>query len=239
MEQKESANNPKECALNEKNFYLVKELNPDRAYGLLSDRMADGYKGLCVTRTNPADIKKKYNLSTPVVWLTSQSNKKFATSSDMDELRSMIRKFIKTNKKSVVLLDRFDYLINLYDFTSFMKFIYAINDEVAANRSILVLNINPNTLSPQELSLLQQELQELPKPKPEAGSELPEDLYEILAFVSNSEKVSFKDVSRKFSITKTTTRKRINNLEARQLVTVRKNGRNKIVRMAETGKSLV
>jgi len=223
----------------EKNSYLIKESMPERAYKLLSESVSSGYKGLCVTRTDPADVKSRYNLDVPVVWLTKQKNKDFLTSINMNVLKTKIKEFIKANKKSIVLLDRLDYLINMHGFNNVLKFIYSINDEVLMNNAILMLNINPLTLSQQELTLLEQELQELPRPRSEIESELEDDLHEILVFVNNSEKVSFKHVSKKFSITKTTTRKRINKLEERGLVVVKKNGRNKIVRITQSGKSLL
>ena len=223
----------------EKNSYLIKESMPDRAYKLLSESVSSGYKGLCITRTDPTNIKKRYNLDIPIVWLTKQKNKDFLTSTNVNILKTKIKDFIKANKKSIILLDRLDYLINLHGFNNVLNFIYSINDVVPTNNSILMLNINPLTLSEQELTLLEQELQELPKPKSHIELELQDDLHEILVFVNNSEKVSFKHVSKKFSITKKTTRKRINRLQEKGLVTVKKNGRNKIVRITESGKTLL
>jgi Mn-dependent DtxR family transcriptional regulator len=101
-----------------------------------------------------------------------------------------------------------------------------------------MLNINPDVLNPKEMSLLEQEFHELPKPKFE--SELQDDLHEILLFMNNSnQKISFKDISKKFSITKTTTRKRVNRLIESGLAVVKKNGRNKIIRATELGKSIL
>lgn len=223
----------------EKNSYIVKDTLPNRAYDFLSEKITDGYKGLCVTRTNPADIKKKYNIDMPIIWLSNQKNKDFLTSTNIITLKNRIKDFIKKNKKAIILLDRVDYLINMHGFTDILKLIYSINDEILINKSILMLNVNPDTLNPQELSLLEQEFQELPKSKPEFESELPDDLHEILVLVNNNEKISFKKVSKEFSITKTTTRKRINNLAVKGLITIKKNGRNKIVRITELGKTVV
>jgi uncharacterized membrane protein len=224
----------------EKNSYIVKETTSDRVFDLVAEKMDSGSKCLCITRTNPIDIKRRYNIDLPIVWLTNQTNQKnkdSQTTSNMGVLKTKIKEFIKKNDKPIVLLDRIDYLINMHGFTNVLKFIYSVNDEVTMNDSTLMLNVNPNTLSPQELNLLEQELQELPRPKSELESELPDDLHEIIIFVNNSEKVSFKDVSKKFSITKTTTRKRINRLEEKGLVVIKKNGRNKIVKMTDFGRT--
>ncbi len=50
----------------ENNSYLIKESTPDRAYRLLSERVSSGYKGLCITRTSPADIKKSITWASPL-----------------------------------------------------------------------------------------------------------------------------------------------------------------------------
>ncbi len=220
----------------EKNSYIIKDAFPDRAYGLLAEKLSKGYDCLCVTRTNPSEIKGKYDLNAPVIWLTNQKNKDFSTTVNLNTVKGRIRDFIRSNKKSVVLLDRLDYLINVHGFNNVLKFIYSINDDILMSSSILMLNIDPNTLASQELSLLEQELKEIPKLKLHADSDLPDDLHEILVFVANNDKVTFKKVSKEFSITKTTTRKRINKLQDMNKVIIRKNGRNKIVRITEEGK---
>ena len=72
------------------------------------------------------------------------------------------------------------------------------------------------------------------------GENLADDLQEILTFLNNNpNKVSFKDISRQFSITKTTTRKRIKSLAEHGLVTISKNGRSKIIRSTEIGKCII
>lgn len=235
-------NSVKEGNKVEKNSYIVKELTPQRAYALVSDKVATGYKGLCITRTSPKEIKELYNFDASFVWLTDRpgQGEEFTTTSDIKLLRNKIKEFIKKNSKSIVLLDRVDYLISMHGFNDFLKVIYSVNDDIMMNDAYLVINVNPSTLSAQEISLLEQEMKELPKAKPELELEVADDLYEILSFVNYSEKkASFKDISKKFLITKTTARKRINKLVEKGLLVVKKNGRNKILQITENGKSML
>ena len=221
------------------NSYLIKDSASDRAYSLLNEKVGYGYKGLCVTRTNPQDLQKRHNLGVPFIWLTNHKNKDFFSSTNISILKNKIKSFIKDNEKSVVLLDRLDYLINTQGFKEVINLIYSLNDELLGANSVLMLNINPSTLNSQQMCLLEQELKEVPKPILKAESEIPDDLHEILIFVKNSENVTFKKVSKEFSITKTTTRKRINKLHDMNLIVVKKNGRNKIVRITEKGKNKI
>lgn len=223
----------------QKNSYLIKESTPDRAYNLLSKSISSGYKGLCITRTDPADLKNQYNLNVSVVWLIKQKNKDFLTGTSVNILKTKVKNFIKANKKAIILLDRLDYLISIHGFNNVLQFIYSVNDEVLVNDAILLLNINPLTLSQQELALLEQELRELRRPNSKMESGLQDDLQEILVFVNNNEKVSFKHINKKFSITRATTRKRIDRLQKKGLVVIKKNGRNKIVRITDYGRGFL
>jgi len=228
-----------ESPLQDKNSYIIKSSVPDNSYALLSQKLTEGYDGLCLTRTNPNEVKGRYGLNASMIWLTNQKSDDFFSSSSLSILKTKVKNFIKKNNKSVVLLDRIDYLINVHGFNEVIKLIYSLSDEALVNNAILMLNVNPETLTSHQLSLLEQELKEISGKEANAGSELPDDLEEILIFVNNSDKITFKKVSKEFSITKTTTRKRINKLEEIGLVVVKKNGRNKIVKISEEGKKFV
>jgi hypothetical protein len=222
----------------DRSSYIIKDSKNERALGIFSDKIGSGMKGLCITRANPAEIERMYNLEVPYIWLNSsevKGNPKFIATSDIGILNNHVLNFLEENPHSVVLLDRLDYLISMHGFNSVLKFIYSVNDAVHGNNSTLMLNINPDILSEKELSLVEQEFYELQKARLE--SDLQDDLHEILLFVNSSpQRVSFKDVSKKFSITKTTTRKRINRLIDLGLAAVKKNGRNKIIRSTDLGK---
>jgi hypothetical protein len=227
--------------MRDSNSYIIKDTSPDRVFSLLNEKINAGYRCLCVTRTNPEDIKNRYNVNIPIILLSnrpSSKSKDYTSISDIPGLKKRVTEFIKQNKKSAVVLDRIDYLINMYGFSSVLKFLYSLNDEAMVNESVIMVNVNPHTLKSQELSLMEQELNELPKPNVKLIPEFADDLYEIMFFVNNNEKISFKDVSKKFSITKTTTRKRINKLIEMGLLSVRKNGRNKILKITDVGRSI-
>ena len=224
----------------EDNSYLIRSTLTESAYSIFSDVINAGHKGLCITRTHPADVKKLHNTEHSFVWLSNQKSDEFQTTIDLSELKVNIANFIKKNKKSVILLDRLDYLISMHGFNNILKFIYSLNDEVLMKKATLLVNVNPNTLSNQELSLLSEELQELLDQQWVEGlNEFADDLHEILVFVNNNDRITFKKVSKEFLITKTTTRKRINKLLEKNLITVKKNGRNKIISITDSGKSLL
>jgi uncharacterized membrane protein len=225
--------------LKENRSYLLKSQIAKKAYEIFHEHTSSGYAGLCLTRSNPFEIKALYGLTSPIIWLNNQKNEEHATAGTLSEIKSKVKNFLKDKEKRFVLIDRVDYLINLHGFNDFLKMIYSINDLIAINDSILMVSINPSTLTDTQLALLEQELEIISEGIIENNPILNDDLHEILAFIDNNEKVTFKAVSKEFAITKTTTRKRINNLLDKSLVTISKNGRNKIVRITEEGREKI
>lgn len=221
------------------NSFIIKETTPDRAYKLIANKIADGHSALSITRRDPLIIKNRYEMDLPLIQLADSKDSTKPSCLKLNVLKGKIKDFIKLNPKPVILLDRVDYLINMLGFSEVLKFIYSINDELLRDDATLIVNINPNTLTAKELSLLEQELNVIPKPALKEGSEFQEDLHEILVYLGNNDRVSYKHIGKNFSITKTTTRRRIKKLETRGLVTIRKNGRNKIVKLTEKGMELL
>jgi hypothetical protein len=217
--------------------YMVKDCSGNKCFEILSDRIVDGFNGLCITRSNPGELKKNFPLDIPFIWLTNQKNDEYLTTNDIKDLTLKVRQFLKKNKKSVVLLDRIDYLINMFGFNEFLRLVYSLNDEIAGKDILLMINVNPSVLKGTELALLEQELREIPGDKVKLDIELSDDLSEILNYMNYNEKVTYKKISKEFTITKTTTRKRINKLIELGLATVKKNGRNKVVRITDLGRS--
>ena len=99
------------------------------------------------------------------------------------------------------------------------------------------ISFDPETLIPQELSLLEKETTELEKKREER---LSADLFDLLEFVDRLNKVgdspSYKDVGDEFKITRTTARKRIKELIDKGLLLERKSGRFKHLVLTERGK---
>jgi len=58
----------------------------------------------------------------------------------------------------IILLDGLEYLITNNNFLTVLRFIQSLRDQVAINHSILMLAVNPSTLDPHELNLLEKEV---------------------------------------------------------------------------------
>lgn len=227
--------------------YLILEENNSKAVDLLNGLLLDGYTGLFITR----DVVKKQvdssNITLPLIQYFFSDHVQLNTDtsgtvSDTSTLLSLITDFFKKNDKSIVLIDRLDYLIALHGFKEVMQNVYAICTTASENDGIILIRLNPAIISSTELAILKEELKKLPEQSVE-NITIDNKLFDILQFVDrqnrNKSLVSFKNVRKRFSITKVTTAKRINALEEKDLVTIKKRGRLKTIYITDKGKRLL
>lgn len=218
--------------------YVLKESPTKRAYDLFVDKVTHNYQGLCITRMNPDLIKKQFDLQkTPILWLSDVKDSKIFSSSDLLLISKLVLDFISKAEKSVILLDRIDYLIAKHGFQEVLKLIIKINDRIMVSNAILLIPVDPSLLKAEEFMFLEKELQFLP----ETGEkiDLPPDLVKILSLIANRRSlgriVTFKDIAHELTITAPTTQRRVIDLHNRGLITIVKQGRNKILQLTIEG----
>ncbi len=134
-----------------------------RAYEALKRLLAEGRRGLVITRTHPVRVQQQYGFDCPVMWIAK--NIKTTTSAgviNLEPTRLMkihgtISDFIKVNPGAVVLLDGLEYLVTENGFSSVMKAIQLTNEEVAMTGALLLVPIDPRTMETQQLGYLERE----------------------------------------------------------------------------------
>ncbi|MBI0584130.1 MAG: isoleucine--tRNA ligase [Methanomassiliicoccus sp.] len=138
--------------------YLIKEEKGDRSYRLFTEALSNGMKGFCVTRDYPLKIRSKYSLGdTPMIWLSNIGKENSLRPKDLEKLSFSLEQFL-SNQGGIILLDGLEYLITNNNFLTVLRFIQSLRDQVAINKSILMLAVNPSTLDPHELNLLEKEV---------------------------------------------------------------------------------
>ena len=123
-----------------------------------------------------------------------------------------------------------------------MQMIYTLSSITMRKDGIMLIRLNPAVISSKELAILNEELETLPEQNV-GNITIDNKLFDILHYVEkqNTDKsiVSFKTVSKHFSITKVTTAKRINALEEKELVAIKKRGRLKTIFITDKGRQLL
>jgi tetratricopeptide (TPR) repeat protein len=138
--------------------YLIPEERSSKTYQLLKKIINEGKSGFCITRTFPDKIRDRYRLGdTPILWLSNVSKEDAVRPKDLEKLSLSLEEFL-SKQGGVVLLDGIEYLITNNNFITVLKLIQSLRDQVAINRSILLLSINPSTMDSHQINLLKREV---------------------------------------------------------------------------------
>jgi PAS domain S-box-containing protein len=225
------------------NSYLVIDSSKKSSLNLLVDLTLSGYQGLWITRDHPESIHTMLpEINAEVLMLSQDKMKGFDYVADLDELTARVARFMAKNTRSVILLDRIDYLLTGFTFEGFLQTLYQLTNMTMRHGAIMLLRINPSLVNKRQMALLEEELQPLPNQKIE-HLELEEKLYDILTFISEQNQrnvlVTHKKIGEKISITKVTVAKRIKSLQEKGLIYVQSRGRSKTIHLTEKGKTLL
>lgn len=215
--------------------YLIEEKELDRGKDVVYELYKHHFKGVIITREHPEKINKDIDLKLPLYWMTNDPRDKMSVKPEFPLLEKIIDDNIDRN--TFVFLDRFDYLVTQNSFKEALNFVQHLNELFYARKAILVISLDPDTITTQELSLLEKETTILEKRHEER---LSADLLDLLELVNNRNRVgespSYKQVGDEFNISRTTARKRIRELIDRGLLMERKSGRFKYLVLTEKGK---
>ena len=109
-------------------------------------------------------------------------------------------------------------------------------------KAILLIRINPDSISNQNLSILKEEFIEYPFTQI-TEIIIDKDLYEILDFINsrnqNNIYVTYKEIGNNFSISKITVSRKVEELKKLNLIQTYKSGRTKILELTSEGKKII
>ncbi len=223
--------------------YLLLHSTSNQAIELFIQTQLEGYHGLCFTRKTSVSMKKTFSPSHPDVFYyqdllsSSQQSEVF-----FDRIQQSLSEILSDQNPSIIYIDRIDYLITLFSFDHVLQLLYRLTPVIASHQAILLLRVNPHIINDQQLHLLKEEFFLVPSEKVEP-IELDEHLYEILQYINSLNArnivVSFQKVGKRFSISKVTTKKRLDALEQQGLITVNIKGRMKSVHVTKKAQLLL
>ena len=230
--------------LDTKKVYLVKEDDENHAHELFISTLNMGFAGLGIVRDDPREIKKKYNLEkTSFIWLTKTKTENIPSETNIDNLFKLIEEFVNKSDKSVILIDRLDYVITENRFEDFIKKVHALKDLALKHECIIILSLNPELIKESELKAIEAETIDLYGKHLRKRVELSDLEMEILRYVNEknitNKLASYKDVTDNFKITKPTTRVKINKLQNLGLLQVEQKGRFKSLKISSAGRRIM
>jgi len=120
--------------------------------------------GLAICRKNPAAVRKQLNLTTtPVIWLSSIYGSYTINPEKLGVIERTVSEFIAGTKRSVVIIEGLEYMININGFFPVLRMLENINDMVMSHDSIVIVPVDQRTLEKKELAYLQRNTSSLQK----------------------------------------------------------------------------
>lgn len=217
--------------------YLVQENNPSLSLEAFKDLLKVGNRGLVISRTPEKYFKKSVmNNVFEFFWLAEKG----AENTLSPKLNEIELKLENLPRKIAILIDRIDYLIFKNGFKKTLSFVQHLREFAYLAGHIVIMSIDPSTLSKQELTLLEKESAEI-EPRPEK-KKLPKEQLKILRYTYEDNiigvKPSFTKIGQELGISKPTVRKRIRLLVSAGYAMEIIKGRIKVVELTEMGRNL-
>ena len=146
--------------------YLIMESKPFLSYTLFQSILKAGRPGLVLSRHHPSKLREMGLITIPnqIFWLSKVPGEGHIEATNIGELLQTILDFISYHSTSIIVLDGFEYLIVNNGFDTMLRLLQRVNDAVMQANSILVLPVNPNSLSSKELAIMSREMFVLESP---------------------------------------------------------------------------
>ncbi len=150
--------------------YVVKEERPERSFAMFSSLLANGARGLCISRTHPDILKQKYGFSAETLWLTKTETAQgagnvkgteYVSPNNLAHLASAIRDFLGKGENGVVVIEGLEYLTTQNDFKSVLRFIQLINEQVVLDKGYLLVPVDEGTMDAKDFSLIEREMSQV------------------------------------------------------------------------------
>lgn len=147
-------------------MYVLKDKNLDGPMELMKRGIASGGKALCILRTHPDAVRKRYNIESQMVWLTktescpdvSAGRFELVSPTDLPRMNTMIKTFLSENKGGSVLLEGMEYLVTQNEFKNVLKFLQVVRDQVILAKGVMLVPLDPTVLEERDLKALEREM---------------------------------------------------------------------------------
>ncbi len=140
--------------------YLMETDDLSRCYELFLERTMGGAQGLCITRDFPDRVRSKFNIKkSPVIWLSNADLEYAVEPVQLGKLYHKIEDFLKKTEKGLIILVGIEYLITQNNYSSALKFLQLIKDQISIYGATLLVPIVPETLAEKDLKLIEREFE--------------------------------------------------------------------------------
>jgi len=225
------------------NSYLFVSKKNDLLRSLYNDLTTSGYDGIFISRSK-IEIKgnASNDMNSQLFLLSSEKIRGFETIANPDELLSMVKEVGVRGKKTIIILEGAHYFITKFSYEKIIDTLYKINDIVLNSKLIVIVHIDPSIVNKIQMGIFENEFQLLPSQKLD-NLILEDDIYDILKYIyeqnENHSMVTIKKILTKFNLVYSTVSKRLDILEEKGLIFIKKQGKFQTVYSTEKAKTLL
>ena len=169
---------PRRFDLKAGHAYAIRERRPRLAFLAVGEAVRLGSLGLVITRRTPTEVRDDYDLpATPILWLTSVVGQNRVPPTNPELLERLVRDFVASQPKAVVLLEGIEYLSNYLEAARVVRLVNTMRDLVTAGDGVLLASADPTALDEATAGVLDREFEPLAVPE-KVGYEV-EDVFVI------------------------------------------------------------
>jgi len=119
---------------------------PEKAYEVFTDQITHGVEGLCITSTDPEEIRSRWHFTeTPIIRLSHQRGRgdRYIAPNNLPLIFITIKSFVEKSKNSIILLDSLEELIEENASTvpeaEVLDFVHALEELSSRGRTRLII----------------------------------------------------------------------------------------------------
>src|SRR2546426_11276824 len=169
---------PRRFDLKPGHAYAIRERRPRLVFLAAAEAVRLGSLGLVITRRTPTEVRDDFDLqTTPILWLTSAVGQNRVPPTNPEVLERLIREFVASQPKAVVVLEGIEYLANYQEAARVVRLLNTIRDLVTAGDGTLLASADPAALDEATAGVLDREFEPLAVPE-KVGYEV-EDVFVI------------------------------------------------------------
>jgi chromosomal replication initiator protein DnaA len=141
--------------------YLIEERKANASHALAASKLSEGYKAMAITRSHPRYLRERCLDGEPrILWLTDHESKQENTiPPSLERIMLLIDEFMEEDGRKIILLDDVQYLMSNTSFEGVVRFIRSVVDKVHEDVTIFIVSVDPESLDPQDRSVLEREME--------------------------------------------------------------------------------
>ena len=134
---------------------------PDLVFSLSGLLASHGRPLIVFSRTDALELAKNYTIPESSCWFLSGVGQEQSVAPDLGVINEKVNDFLWANKQAVVMFSDIEYLLSTNSFTSVMKMLRTMIDNIRASDHLLLVHCNLELMNTRQRHILQREFDNL------------------------------------------------------------------------------